>query len=111
VQSDPGVTSADRAVRSRVAPRKEPPSLEDGGFVLSSGTDAVALIQNRISTRALGADTLTPVAAALRLRDRFAFLLESVEGAARFGRHSILGVTGSTLMVRDGEALLADGIE
>jgi anthranilate synthase component 1 len=89
---------------ARVAPRKKPPSLEDGGFVIPSETRAVTVIQNRISTRTIGADTLTPVSAALRLRDRFAFLLESVEGSARFGRHSILGVTGSTLTVRDGEA-------
>lgn len=64
-------------------------------------------VQQRISTRAIGADTLTPVAAALRLRDRFAFLLESVEGSARFGRYSILGVAGSTLTVRGGEAVFA----
>jgi anthranilate synthase component 1 len=71
----------------------------------------VTVLQNRISTRAIGADTLTPVAAALRLRDRFAFLLESVEGSARFGRHSILGVTGSTLTLRGGEAVFAkDGV-
>jgi anthranilate synthase component 1 len=71
----------------------------------------VTVTQNRISTRAIGADTLTPVAAALRLRDRFAFLLESVEGSARFGRHSILGVTGSTLTLRGGEAVFAnDGV-
>ena len=34
----------------------------------------------------LSADTLTPVAAALRLKDRLAFILESVEGGARYGR-------------------------
>jgi anthranilate synthase component 1 len=72
---------------------------------------SVTALQNRISTRAIGADTLTPVAAALRLRDRFAFLLESVEGSARFGRHSILGVTGSTLTLRAGEAVFVeDGV-
>jgi anthranilate synthase component 1 len=77
-------------------------------FVLSRGADVVTALQNRISTRAIGADTLTPVAAALRLRDRFAFLLESVEGSARFGRHSILGVTGSTLTLRGGEAVFVE---
>jgi anthranilate synthase component 1 len=77
----------------------------DGGFVVSSEIQPVTIIQNRISTRSIGADTLTPVAAALRLRNRFAFLLESVEGSARFGRYSILGVTGSILTVRNGEAL------
>jgi anthranilate synthase component 1 len=79
---------------------------------LSGGADPVTALQNRISTRAIGADTLTPVAAALRLRDRFAFLLESVEGSARFGRHSILGVTGSTLTLRAGEAVFVeDGVQ
>jgi anthranilate synthase component 1 len=68
----------------------------------------VAVTRNRIATRIVSADTLTPVAAAFRLRDRFAFLLESVEGAARFGRHSIVGVAGSTLTLRDGEGILAD---
>jgi len=66
---------------------------------------AVTVTQNRIVTRTIGADTLTPVAAALRLRDRFAFLLESVEGAARFGRHSIVGVTGSQVALRHGKAV------
>jgi anthranilate synthase component 1 len=73
----------------------------------------VTVTQNRIATRIIGADTLTPVAAALRLRDRFAFLLESVEGAVRFGRHSIVGVSGATLALRDGVGVLAgrDGDE
>ena len=42
----------------------------------------------------LSADTLTPVAAALRLKDRLAFILESVEGGARYGRYSFVGVRG-----------------
>ena len=99
--------SADRMVRSKGGTADQPPSLEDGGFVMSDEIRAVTVIQNRIATRTIGADTLTPVAAALRLRDHFAFLLESVEGAARFGRHSILGVTGSTLTLRQGEAVHA----
>ncbi|MGQ9592310.1 MAG: anthranilate synthase component I [Planctomycetota bacterium] len=43
--------------------------------------------------RELAADTLTPVAAFLRLRhrDEPAFLLESVEGGERVGRYSFLG--------------------
>ncbi len=43
--------------------------------------------------RELGADTLTPVTAFLRLRrrDEPAFLLESVEGGARVGRYSFIG--------------------
>jgi anthranilate synthase component 1 len=68
----------------------------------------VAVTRNEIATRVIAADTLTPVAAALRLRHRFAFLLESVEGAARFGRHSIVGVAGSTLTLRDGQGILVD---
>ncbi len=63
-----------------------------------------------IATLELAADTLTPVAAALRLSDRCAFLLESVEGGVRYGRHSILGVRGRTLVVR-GEAATIDGRE
>ena len=54
----------------------------------------------------LAADTLTPVAAALRLGPRCAFLLESVEGGARYGRYSIAGVHGRTLEVRDDRASL-----
>ncbi len=50
------------------------------------------------------ADTLTPVAAALRLGERCAFLLESVEGGVRYGRYSMLGVRGSTLLVTGTEA-------
>ena len=57
----------------------------------------------------LPADTLTPVAAALRLGRRCAFLLESVEEGARYGRYSLVGVHGRTLEVRDGEATLHDG--
>ncbi len=59
-----------------------------------------------IATLEVAADTLTPVAAALRLGDRCAFLLESVEGGVRYGRHSILGVRGRTLTVTGDEAVL-----
>lgn len=52
------------------------------------------------------ADTLTPVAAALRLGERCAFLLESVEGGVRYGRYSMLGVRGRTLIVRGEHATL-----
>ncbi len=54
------------------------------------------------------ADTLTPVAAALRLRDRLAFILESVEGGARYGRYSFVGVRGRTLVVDRGTAVVWD---
>lgn len=59
------------------------------------------------------ADTLTPVAAALRLRDRLAFILESVEGGARYGRYSMVGVRGRTLTVDGPTAVIraADGSE
>ncbi len=59
------------------------------------------------------ADTLTPVAAALRLRDRLAFILESVEGGARYGRYSMVGVRGRTLTVEGSTAVIraADGSE
>jgi anthranilate synthase component I len=57
----------------------------------------------------LAADTLSPVAAALRLGARCAFLLESVEEGARYGRYSLVGVHGRTLAVRDGRATLTDG--
>ena len=57
----------------------------------------------RVTSIELAADTLTPVAAALRLGARCAFLLESVEGGARYGRYSIAGVHGRTLVVGDDE--------
>ena len=61
----------------------------------------------RVTSLELAADTLTPVAAALRLGERCAFLLESVEGGARYGRYSIAGVHGRTLVVGadDGDPL------
>ncbi len=62
-----------------------------------------------IQSLELAADTLTPVAAALRLGSRCAFLLESVEEGARYGRYSIVGVHGRTLAVRSGTATLTDG--
>lgn len=64
-----------------------------------------------IRSMELAADTLTPVAAALRLGERCAFLLESVEEGARYGRYSIVGVHGRTLTVRGATAELtsADG--
>ena len=46
----------------------------------------------RVTSIELAADTLTPVAAALRLGPRCAFLLESVEEGARYGRYSLVGV-------------------
>ncbi len=54
----------------------------------------------RVTSIELAADTLTPVAAALRLGERCAFLLESVEDGARYGRYSIAGVHGRTLVIR-----------
>jgi anthranilate synthase component 1 len=57
----------------------------------------------------LAADTLTPVAAALRLGPRCAFLLESAEEGARYGRYSLVGVHGRTLEVRGDRAILFGG--
>jgi anthranilate synthase component I len=56
----------------------------------------------------MSADTLTPVAAALRLRDRLAFILESVEGGARYGRYSHVGVRGRMLTVDGDTAVVRD---
>ncbi|HEX2765304.1 MAG TPA: anthranilate synthase component I family protein [Candidatus Limnocylindria bacterium] len=56
----------------------------------------------------LAADTLSPIAAALRLGPRCAFLLESVEEGARYGRYSLVGVHGRTLEVRGDRATLHD---
>lgn len=65
------------------------------------GLDGVAAIE-------LGADTLSPVSAALRLRDRLAFILESVEGGARYGRYSMVGVRGRILSIEGATAVLRD---
>lgn len=65
------------------------------------GIDGVAAVE-------WSADTLTPVSAALRLRDRLAFVLESVEGGARYGRYSMVGVRGRMLSVEGGLATLHD---
>lgn len=54
------------------------------------------------------ADTLTPVSAALRLRGQLAFILESVEGGARYGRYSFVGVRGRTVVVDGPEAVVWD---
>jgi anthranilate synthase component I len=69
--------------------------------------------QAHVVSLELAADTLTPVAAALRLGSRCAFLLESVEEGARYGRYSIAGVHGRTLVVRGDRAVLSgpDGVE
>ncbi len=67
----------------------------------------MALIQTQThAALELAADALTPVAAALRLGSRCAFLLESVEEGVRFGRYSFVGVRGRQLAVRDGAARL-----
>jgi anthranilate synthase component I len=63
-----------------------------------------AAVPAGVATVRWSADTLTPVAAALRLGERLAFILESVEGGARYGRYSMVGVRGRTLTVDDGRA-------
>jgi anthranilate synthase component 1 len=47
------------------------------------------------------ADLITPVAAALKLQDHspYAFLLESVEGGAKRGRYSIIGMGAKELLI------------
>ncbi len=75
-----------------------PPDRAEGPTADDAGVVAVAW----------SADTLTPVAAALRLRDRLAFILESVEGGARYGRYSFVGVRGRTLVVQDRTAVVWD---
>lgn len=60
----------------------------------------------RVRQLELAADSLTPVAAALRLGTSCAFLLESVEGGVRYGRYSFVGVRGRTLLVRGTRAAL-----
>ena len=59
------------------------------------GLDGVAAVE-------LLADTISPVTAALRLRDRLAFILEAVEGGARYGRYSMVGVRGRILSLERG---------
>ena len=56
----------------------------------------------------ISADTISPVTAALRLhdQDRLAFILESVEGGARYGRYSMVGVRGRILSVEDEQAIV-----
>jgi anthranilate synthase component 1 len=61
-----------------------------------------------IVTVELSADTISPVAAALRLRDRLAFIMESVEGGARYGRYSMVGVRGKILSFEGGVATVRD---
>jgi anthranilate synthase component 1 len=65
------------------------------------GLDGVAAIE-------ISADTISPVVAALRLhhQDRLAFILESVEGGARYGRYSMVGVRGRILSIEGDEAIL-----
>jgi anthranilate synthase component 1 len=81
---------------------------------LSSSTDAEPMttaVPPIAPTQSLelAADTLTPVAASLRLGARCAFLLESVEEGARYGRYSLVGVHGRTLEVRGDRAIVFGG--
>jgi anthranilate synthase component 1 len=56
----------------------------------------------------ISADTISPVTAALRLhdQDRLAFILESVEGGARYGRYSMVGVRGRIISIEDDQAIV-----
>ncbi|MBI3505920.1 MAG: chorismate-binding protein [Proteobacteria bacterium] len=80
-------------------------TLKDVERALRRGTNVTPLV------REIPADTVTPVAAFLRLADRKSpsFLLESVEGGERLARYSFLGTRPfETLLVRDGAALSRD---
>src|SRR5919108_143946 len=81
----------------------------DGGFVVPAGRPmSITDRSSGIASLELAADALTPVAAALRLGSRCAFLLESVEEGVRYGRYSFVGVHGRTLVAdRDGARLLS----
>jgi anthranilate synthase component 1 len=65
------------------------------------GLDGVAAVE-------ISADTISPVTAALRLhdQDRLAFILESVEGGARYGRYSMVGVRGRIISIEGREAIV-----
>lgn len=67
---------------------------------------AVSQRSNDTASLVLAGDALTPVAAALRLGSRCAFLLESVEEGVRYGRYSFVGVHGKTLVVEGGAPVL-----
>jgi anthranilate synthase component 1 len=56
----------------------------------------------------ISADTVSPVTAALRLhaQDRLAFILESVEGGARYGRYSMVGVRGRIISLEGEQAIV-----
>ena len=61
-----------------------------------------------VAATEISADTISPVTAALRLhaQDRLAFILESVEGGARYGRYSMVGVRGRILSLEGDEAIV-----
>jgi anthranilate synthase component 1 len=61
-----------------------------------------------VAATEMSADTISPVSAALRLHahDRLAFILESVEGGARYGRYSMVGVRGRILSIEGDEAIV-----
>src|SRR5918996_5680073 len=102
------MSAGPRRVRTWVAPRNRASVPDpDGGFVVPESRPMTTPGAARVASLELAADTLTPVAAALRLGTRCAFLLESVEGGARYGRYSIAGVHGRTLVVGpdDGDPL------
>jgi len=76
-----------------------------GDFVSLAGEHSVVPVW-----RELMADTLTPVAAFLRVvGDGPGFLLESVEGGERWGRFSFVGRNPSATLVTRGRALSVEG--
>ena len=84
------------------------PVVPGTGDALGADPSGASAPGGRVAAIELSADTLTPVAAALRLKDRLAFILESVEGGARYGRYSFVGVRGRTLICDQGEAVVWD---
>lgn len=110
----PCATSADPTVRTQGGTTEDAsvPRWMEALLFVADGPMTTAVTEPtgslEIVDLKLRADTLTPVSAALRLGDRLAFLLESVEGGVRYGRHSLLGVRGRMLAVRDGRAELRD---
>jgi anthranilate synthase component 1 len=77
-----------------------------GGDGIASARAALARGESALVWRRQIADTDTPISAALKLfePDRGDFLLESVEGGAVRGRHSLIGLAPDLLFRADGNS-------
>ncbi|MBJ7444951.1 MAG: anthranilate synthase component I, partial [Sphingobium sp.] len=75
-----------------------------GGDGIASARAALARGESALVWRRQIADTDTPISAALKLfeADRGDFLLESVEGGAVRGRHSLIGLAPDLIFRADG---------